>query len=241
MSAGELITKCGHFARDCPLRQARIAAGGPPILGKGEKGKGKGKKGGNTAGRGAYTAMPTKGQWNQFYPGPSQQQWRSWYPQGQAAIKGGANLFEAPWQLSSIQPQQPPANVFQDLFSAGTCYSIVEKRRPMKLRNSFDALAKHDDVVHPPDEKVIEVNIMDMIKKPSPNKNKADKKRMQRQKTSESRARSCVPTDEPAKAKLHKSPSASRRPGTLVEHCRQLRQSARQHRQQITRRHWQAS
>jgi hypothetical protein len=26
-----------------------------------------------------------------------------------------------------------------------------------------------------------------------------------------------------------------------VEHCRQLRQSARQHRQQITRRHWQAS
>ena len=209
---GELITKCGHFARDCPLRQARIAAGGPPILGKGEKGKGKGKKGGNTAGKGAYPTMPTKGQWNQFYPGPSQQQWRSWYPQGQAAIKGGANLFEAPWQLSSIQPQQPPANVFQNLFSDGTCYSIVEKRRPVKLRNSFDALAKHDDVVHPPDEKVIEVNIMDVIKKPSPNKNKTGKKHMQRQKTSESGARSCAPTDEPAKAKLHKSPSTSRDP-----------------------------
>ena len=63
---GRVCYECGspdHYARDCPIRQARIAAGGPAILpehmhkGKGGKG-GKGSKGGKQPN--APTPTPTQ-------------------------------------------------------------------------------------------------------------------------------------------------------------------------------------
>ena len=73
-----LCYECGdenHIGRDCPIRQARVAAGGPPIL---PKGKGKGDKGGGKAGKG-QPSWPTAAQWRSYYPGPSPTQWNSWY------------------------------------------------------------------------------------------------------------------------------------------------------------------
>ena len=98
--------KPGHLARDCPQRQARVAAGGPARLPKGGKGKGKGKDGGK-AGQAGGKGWPTRQWWNGAYPGPSQQQWRSWYPQ-QGQANGRVNLFQPPFQLSPIAPQGGP-------------------------------------------------------------------------------------------------------------------------------------
>ena len=54
----------GHIGKNCPIRQARIAAGGPAIIPKG-KGKGKGGTG----------QTPNAQQWKAMYPGPSPTQW----------------------------------------------------------------------------------------------------------------------------------------------------------------------
>ena len=75
----------GHYGRDCPIRQARIAAGGPAILDKGGKGDRKGKRGkgegkGNGTGKGQEARWPTPGEWKGMYPGPTQTQWQHWYP-----------------------------------------------------------------------------------------------------------------------------------------------------------------
>ncbi len=101
------------------MRLARIAAGGPARLPKGESKGGKGAGGKAAKGKGhggakGHSAWPTRQQWGNYYPGPSQSQWKTWYPQQNA---GKMNLFQQPFQLSSIQ----------DLFQPGNFYSLVEK------------------------------------------------------------------------------------------------------------------
>ena len=129
--------ECGseeHFVRDCPARAEKMAA---KAAGKGNKGKGKGDKG---KGKGKYGGVPNLSIWNSYYPGPSPTTWKSWYP----STNGKANLFEAPYQLSSFQqPQQPeaPQNILKSLFTGGNCFKIVEKgskpKDPGQAQKSF--------------------------------------------------------------------------------------------------------
>ena len=182
--------KPGHLARDCPQRQARIAAGGPARLPKGGKGKGKDSGKAGAGGKG----WPTRQWWNNAYPGPSQQQWRSWYPQGQG--NGRANLFQPPFQLSPIAPQggpgeQPQESFFQNLFNPGGLFSLVEKgpKRTVtidapvtELRNGFIALATDDNDDHDHDHHAkantsIKVKLADVIKPKSKNKLRKERRR----------------------------------------------------------------
>ncbi len=115
----------GHFGRDCPVRQARIAAGGPAILpskgkGKNDKGGGKGGKGGK--GKGHQGSWPTHTDWKAMYPGPSPSQWNRWYPQAGQGLANVANVFDVPHALSPIQQLFQPGAAFG-------AYSITEKRK----------------------------------------------------------------------------------------------------------------
>ena len=124
--------ECGspdHYARDCPIRQARIASGGPAILpehmhkGKGGKG-GKGSKGGKQPNAPTPTPTqpwPTQSAWTNMYPGPSPTQWKDWYP-GAHPGKGGANVLEqlfAPGSAFSLTPNQPNAAMQPSAGSGG--------------------------------------------------------------------------------------------------------------------------
>ena len=64
--------EAGHIGRNCAIRQARVAAGGPAIL-KGDKGDGKGSKKGKGGGKSGHGGQqwPTAQQWKSMYPGPS--------------------------------------------------------------------------------------------------------------------------------------------------------------------------
>ena len=146
---GEPMKTCGHSAKDCPIRVARVAAGGPARLPKGD-GKGKGGKGGGGKGGGKGNGgkgdWPTRQAWNQFYPGPSQAQWRGWYPQQATAPPNKLNLFQQPLQLSAVSPLQALLN------GPGTCYAIRPKDRVDGKRqpnfehvNKFEALKTTDD------------------------------------------------------------------------------------------------
>ncbi len=114
--------KLGHIGRDCPIRQARVAAGGPPIL----KGDGKGGKGGKGGGKGGHGGQwPSTQQWSSWRPvdnRPSMQTWNSWQPG-----KGGkASLFEAPQQLSA----------FNALFQGPSAFTIVPKRKAAPAKST---------------------------------------------------------------------------------------------------------
>ena len=100
--------QAGHIAADCPVRKARVAAGGPERLPRKDKGLGKGGK---------NQQWPTKQQWGGFYPGPTQTQWNQWFPappkNGASAVQPGVSvdtpsvlqsLFQGPRQMSSIVP-----------------------------------------------------------------------------------------------------------------------------------------
>ena len=169
----EPMAKCGHSAKDCPVRKARVAAGGPERLPKGAgKGASKGGKGG----------WPSKQMWSNFYPGPTQAQWRGWYPQ-QPTPTGKLNLFEQPHQLSNVSPlqsllaapQMQNVSPLQSLLATpGTCYSIKprdkvkgEKPKSFAHQNKFAALEREES---PGREKSLTVNLMDAIKKPSKNR-----------------------------------------------------------------------
>ncbi len=130
---GEPMKICGHSAKDCPVRKARVAAGGPERV---PKGGGKGGK------NGKGSAWPSKTMWNNFYPGPSQAQWRGWYPQPSPGGPSGGelNLFEQPMQLSTISPLQALLN------STGTCYGI----RPSD-KNQADGRKTHEHTNRPRD------------------------------------------------------------------------------------------
>ena len=134
----------GHFGRDCPVRQARVAAGGQAIQpkGGGKYGKkGSDSKGGKSGNKGSW--WPTQTDWKQMYPGPSQSTWNSWYPHaGKGKGKGHANLFDVPYALSPIQQvvQQhggcptasPSIAPIQQLFQPGQAfgaYSLTVKRK----------------------------------------------------------------------------------------------------------------
>ncbi len=183
--------EAGHIGRECPVRQARVAAGGPPILKPEDKGKGKGKNG---QGKGQW---PSQTQWKSMYPGPSPTQWNSWY-----GYKGSgkANLFEQPQQLAALQMlfQQP-----------GGAYSIVPKAKaaratttrpqfqPTPTKNGFLALSRgrEDDSEDQDNEQqrpsgkqdfpeqpnsatgrtAMDVNISDLIKPESRNKAKKNR------------------------------------------------------------------
>ena len=120
----------GHIANDCPVRKARVAAGGPERLEK--KGTGKGGK---------NQGWPTKTQWGGFYPGPSQAQWNQWFPQqprgGVAALQDQngqpqtvlQSLFTGPQQLSlkSITPKPKSSFATPNRFSALTAEGDDEK------------------------------------------------------------------------------------------------------------------
>ncbi len=112
--------KLGHIGRDCAIRQARVAAGGPPIL-KGDGKGGKGGKGGGKWGQGGQQ-WPSAQQWKTMYPGPSMQTWNSWQPG-----KGGkASLFEAPQQLSA----------FNALFQGPSAFAIAPKKKTVPRRHA---------------------------------------------------------------------------------------------------------
>ena len=158
---GEPMAKCGHSAKDCPIRKARVAAGGPERLPKGA-GKGNGKDG-----KGAW---PTKQMWSNFYPGPTQTQWRGWYPQQPAAAQNRKlNLFGQPVPQSDVSS-------LQALLNGPTAYGIRPKKTvPMAVKeqatgkefthkNSFDALAEYEK----PEEMVVQLS--DAIKQPSRNR-----------------------------------------------------------------------
>ena len=181
--------KPGHIGRNCPVRQARVAAGGPAILNGDGKGKGGkfGNKGGGKHGKGSWgNAWPNSSQWASMYPGPSMTQWRNWQPRQDAQL-GKAALFEAPSQLSAIQA----------LFQGGGAYSIAPKgadARPEKTRpkgksyesaNKFQCLHQGDEERH--DEKIT-VNVEDLIKPVS--RNKQRKQRMRERKDMQSRSKS---------------------------------------------------
>ena len=126
----------GHVGADCPVRKARVAAGGPERLPRKSKGEGKGKGGKN--------GWPTKAQWGGFYPGPSQAQWGSWYPQ--PPPKGGVAAFGQQEQAGQGTPQ----TVLQSLFTGPnqlSLKSIVQKKPPKSFDtgNSFRALESKDE------------------------------------------------------------------------------------------------
>ena len=151
----------GHIGRDCPVRQARIAAGGPPILPKGGKdGKGKGDyKGfkGGKGGKGGKGWWPSQSEWRNMYPGPSQAMWNTWYPHAGKG-KPGANIFDVPQALSPIQQvmQQHSgggnfnsATPIQQLFQPGVAfgaYSLTVKQKPKidsENKNEFGIKKKY--------------------------------------------------------------------------------------------------
>ena len=155
---GESMKKCGHSAKDCPVRKARMAAGGPERLPKGG-GKGTGKKGNPSP-------WPTRTAWNNYYPGPSQSQWKNWYPQpSPGAPPGKVNLFEQPLQLSNLTP-------LQTLLNGPSCYAIrprdmvkSDNKPNFVHKNKFEALDTEGISDH-----AMRVNLMDAVKKPSPNR-----------------------------------------------------------------------
>ena len=156
----------GHIGRECPVRQARVSAGGPAILkgdGKSKGGKSGGKGGGKNA-KGTWGNMwPNNSQWANMYPGPSMAQWRNWQPRQNAQL-GKAALFEMPSQLSAIQA------LFQ---GGGGAYSLVPKGKSAKptepkprsgsfeSENKFQRLDQGDGEHR--DEKIT-VDVKDLIK-----------------------------------------------------------------------------
>ena len=54
----EPMRLCGHSAKDCRVRKARVAAGGPERLPNGQRSSGKGSG-----------TWPTRQMWSNFYPG----------------------------------------------------------------------------------------------------------------------------------------------------------------------------
>ena len=101
----------GHYGRDCPVRKARIAAGGPAIL---DKGKSKGGKNGQGN---QPQQWPTQKQWRVMYPGPSPTQWSQWYPQKGGGGKSG---------MANMMTEQSP---LMQLFQPGSMFSFTEKKK----------------------------------------------------------------------------------------------------------------
>ena len=172
----------GHIGRDCPIRQSRIAAGGPAIVPGNPNAKGAGK-GGKGNGQQVSYQFPTARAWSQMYPGPSLPLWQTWRPQPSAAGKM-ANLFEAPNQLSVLQQlfqnHQPLQQAFQGLQTVGSAYTLIPKHKSVRaiqiqtksevsLHNKFEALS---DPTKDCEDKVdgrMQVNIIDLIKPNSKN------------------------------------------------------------------------
>ena len=147
----------GHIGANCPQRKARLAAqgeqsGGKFGPGKGGKAGGKGGKYGGGKGYGGKN-WPTLPMWNQMYPGPSQQQWKSWWQQAQST--GKVNLLEgvqqpatmqladwsaATWSAPAAQPAAPsqPQSALKALFNQGTVYSL--RHTNFEHANKFEIL-----------------------------------------------------------------------------------------------------
>ena len=151
----------GHIGADCPVRQARVAAGGPARLDK-PKGKGKGQSPG---GKG----WPSQQWWNQAYPGPTQAQWKQWYPAQPAP--GAKMLFDAPLQLSSVTADSRPADFIQHLFATpGNAFSLVEKgAKPKQVDTQNVVELDNRFTVLEPGPSDMVINLEDAMKPPSPN------------------------------------------------------------------------
>ena len=195
----------GHIAANCPQStQSKALAPQPTGPGGFTKGGGFGKGGknkGSKGGKGGYKGdgkagkggggkngpyFPTYPQWQHMYPGPSQQQWKSWWQQAQG--NGKVNLFETPHQLSQFQHQWPAdwqanqgdangtqlKSTLSALFSAGNVFKLVHKEKPKETTfehaNKFAALNDDDD------DNKLQVNLMDAIKPQSPNRARKDKR-----------------------------------------------------------------
>ena len=179
---GQPFSVCKHLARDCPVRQQRVAAGGPARLPKGG-GKGKGKSA--AQGKGQW---PTRERWNQYYPGPSQAQWKQWFPAAPSA-PNKASLFQSPFQLSSMSQQNGPESPIDALFNTpGSWYSCVRKgpkpqeavvRPGISLQNKYDTLTDADEDSSPRAKPRItmEVPIEAALKPESRNQAKREKKK----------------------------------------------------------------
>ena len=148
--------KPGHIGRDCAVRQARVAAGGPAILKGDGKGKGGNKGGKNGGPKGGPQAWPSQAQWKTMYPGPSPTQWNNWYSW---AGQGKANLFEAPHQLSSLQ----------SLFQGPSAYSIVPKNKAAKQKTAANQEPPSFETGNRFKALTEDVDIKDLIKAPSRN------------------------------------------------------------------------
>ena len=148
----------GHVGADCPVRKARVAAGGPERLPRDPKGGGKrGKKGGG----GGW--QPNKTTWKSWFPGPTQAQWSSWFPSKGDGKGGKGEAFAG--QGHQLKSFAPADNSW--LFQPGYCMSFTEKKpeqkkpeqdeKPMdksvkaqenksfEHKNGFEALREEDD------------------------------------------------------------------------------------------------
>ena len=151
-NSGKKCYECnevGHIANDCPVRKARVAAGGPERVKKGGKGQQGGGKGG----------WPTKSQWGGFYPGPTQAQWNQWFPNQPRA------------GVAALQDQSGQAQtVLQSLFAGPQQLSLKSittmAKPPVQIRNRFDALEtpKENEEGTKNSQTVITASIEDFIK-----------------------------------------------------------------------------
>ena len=161
----------GHIGADCPVRQARVAAGGPARLDKGPKGQSKGQH----PGKGGW---PTQSWWNQAYPGPTQAQWKQWYPSPPAQA-GAKMLFDAPMALNAVTADQGPAEFIQQLFaSPGNAFSLVEKGAKPKHVEQDNKTKLHNRFMElVPERENMVVNLEDVMKPPSPNEVRRQRRR----------------------------------------------------------------
>jgi hypothetical protein len=118
---GELITQVRPFRTRLPSATSPHRCRRTADPWQGRDGQGKGKKGA-TQQQGRVPHHADEGQWKPVLPGPSQQQWRSWDPQGQGPSRR-RQLFGGTVAALIDTAAAAAGERLPGLFSDGTCYS----------------------------------------------------------------------------------------------------------------------
>ena len=142
--SGKVCYDCGepgHIGADCPVRKARVAAGGPERMPKEPKGRGK---------AGGKAWQPSKGMWKSWFPGPTQTQWANWFPQkGEGKGPGGkADAFQGP--AHQLKAMAPSGDSSAWLFQPGYCFSLTEKKpTTIERENTAPTIPKKKEIIIP--------------------------------------------------------------------------------------------